>query len=87
MKEDRNVAAALGFIGAVIGFALALSSAAANSVSVIDFLVWGVVALLAQSLAFLMVRYLFMPRIVERINQGEVSAGIILAGVARRCGA
>jgi putative membrane protein len=82
VREERNVAAAVGFIGAVIGFALALSSAAANSVSLIDFLIWGVVALLAQILAFLIVRFIFLPSIVARIEQNEVSAGVILGGMS-----
>jgi len=82
VKEEKSVAAAIGFIGAVIGFALALSSAASNSVSLIDFVVWGVVALVAQCLAFAIVRFVFMPRIVQRINDNEVSAGIVLGGVS-----
>ena len=82
VKQENNTAAAIGFIGAVIGFSLALSSAASNSVSLVDFAVWGLVALAAQSIAFLMVRFLFMPKVVERINANEVSAGIILGGVS-----
>lgn len=82
VKDDKNVAAAIGFIGAVIGFSLAVASAAAHSVSVIDFVVWGVVALIAQTLAFAIVRFIFMPRIVQRINDNEVSAGIVLGGIS-----
>lgn len=82
VREENNTAAAIGFIGAVIGFSLALSSAASNSVSLVDFAVWGLVALVAQSIAFLMVRFLFMPKVVERINQDELAAGVILGGVS-----
>ena len=82
MKEDKNEAAAIGFIGAVIGFALALASAASNSVSLIDFAIWGCVALIAQTIAFVIVRFIFMPRIVQRINDNEISAGIVLGGTS-----
>ena len=82
VKEDQNIAAALGLAGAIIGFSLALASAASNSVSLIDFVIWGVVALFAQVLAFALVRFLLMPKIVQRINDAEVSAGIILGGVS-----
>lgn len=82
VKEDKNTAAAIGLVGAVIGFALALASAATNSVSLMDFVIWGVVALLAQTLAFAIVRFLLMPRIVQRINDGEVAAGIVLGGTS-----
>jgi putative membrane protein len=82
VKDEQNTAAATGFIGAVIGFALALASAASNSVSLIDFAIWGVVALIAQTIAFAIVRFLFMPRIVQRINDNELSAGIVLGGTS-----
>lgn len=78
IKEEQNVAAALGFGGAIIGFSLALSSAAENSVSLIDFATWGAIALVAQCLAFAIIRFGFMPRIVQRIEDNEMSAGIML---------
>lgn len=82
VKESQNSAAAIGLVGALVGFALALGSAASQSVSIIDFIVWAVVALIAQTIAFAIVRFLLMPRIVERINANEVSAGIVLGGVS-----
>ncbi|EPJ45411.1 MAG: hypothetical protein OFPII_27750 [Osedax symbiont Rs1] len=82
VKEEQNTAAAIGFMGAVIGFALALASAASNSESLADYVIWGVVALVAQTIAFAMVRFVFMPKIVQRINDNEVSAGIVLGGTS-----
>ena len=79
IKEDQNTAAAIGLGGAVLGFAIALSGAATNSVSLVDFITWGVIALIAQALAFAVVRFVFMPKIVGRIEAGEISAGIMLA--------
>lgn len=79
IKEEKSTAVALGFGGAILGFAIALASAASNSVSLIDFAVWGGVALVAQLLAFALLRFGFMPKIVERMEQNEISAGIILA--------
>lgn len=81
IREHQNTAAAIGFGGAIIGFALALASAATNSVSLIDFAVWGVIALLAQLFAFAVLRYGFMPKIVQRVEQNEISAGVILGAV------
>jgi len=82
VKEEQNTAAATGFVGAVIGFSIALGGAATNSTSLVDFAVWGVVGLIAQIVAFAIVRFIFMPRIVERINDNEVSAGIVLGGIS-----
>jgi putative membrane protein len=82
VKEEQNLAAAVGFGGAMIGFSLALAGAVTNSESLVDFVVWGVVAIIAQSIAFALLRFTFMPRIAERINDNEVSAGAILAAVS-----
>ncbi len=79
--KENNTAAATAFVGAILGFSLALASAVSNSVSIFDFVIWAVVALLAQLIAFLIVR-LFMPKIVQRINKAELSAGIVLAGIS-----
>ncbi|CCE22319.1 MULTISPECIES: DUF350 domain-containing protein [Methylotuvimicrobium] len=80
VKEDKNVAAAIGFIGAVIGFAIAIAGAASNSVSLLDFWLWSVFALIAQLLAFAIIRFIFMPKIVQSINDNEISAGVVLGG-------
>lgn len=79
VKEEKNVAAAVGFGGALVGFAIALGGAASNSIALIDFAIWGIVAIIAQSLAFALLRFTFMPKIAERINNNEVSAGVMLA--------
>ncbi len=78
IKEDQNTAAAIGFGGAIIGFSLAVASAATHSVSIIDFATWGGIALVAQCLAFALIRFGFMPLIVQRIENNEISAGVML---------
>lgn len=82
VKEEKNVAAAIGFGGAIIGFAIALGGAASNSVALLDFALWALVALIAQSLAFALLRFSFMPKIAERINNNEISAGVMLASMS-----
>ena len=82
VKEEKNIAAATGFAGAIVGFSIALSSAASHSANLIDFGTWGFVALAAQLMAFALLRYTFMPKIAERISNNEMSAGIMLAGMS-----
>lgn len=82
IKENQNLAAAIALVGAFVGFSLAVASAAANSVSLLDFAVWGLIALVAQLLAFALVRLVFLPRIAERINKGQVSAGTVVGGLS-----
>lgn len=79
IKDEKNTAAAIGFGGAIVGFAIALSGAASNSVSLVDFATWGLVAFVAQCLAFALVRFGFMRTIIVRIEANEISAGIMLA--------
>lgn len=82
IKEQKNTAAAIGFGGSILGFALALAGVISNSISLLDFATWAVVALIAQLIAFAMLRFIFMPAIVTRIENDEVSAGIMLAAVS-----
>ena len=82
IKDQKNAAAAIGFGGGILGFAIALSGAITNSASFIDFGVWAAIALLAQTLAFGIVRFIFMKSLIERIEQGEQSAAIMLASVS-----
>jgi putative membrane protein len=81
IKNQQNISAAIGFGGAIIGFAIAVAGAATNSVSVLDFITWTIIALVAQSLAFAILRFGFMPYIVQRIEQNEISAGVMLCAV------
>ena len=48
-----------------------------NSVTVLEMVLWGVVALIVQVLVYLLIR-VPMPRISKRIEDGEVAAGIWL---------
>ncbi|PSU25657.1 hypothetical protein C9J21_17560 [Photobacterium phosphoreum] len=80
--KSGNVAAAVGMGGSFIGYALAVGSAISNSQNVLDFAVWGVVALVSQVIAYLIIRIIFLPKISERIERDEVSAGVILASIA-----
>lgn len=82
IKEEQNTAAAVALSGAFLGYCLAISGAAKNSVSIINFMVWGVVALLAQLIAFGIVRFILMPKVSEQIENNELPAGIVLAAVS-----
>lgn len=77
----NNVSAALAFGGALIGFALPLSSAISHSLSLLDCAIWGLVALVVQVLTFLLLRVL-VRQLPERITRGEIAAGTLSAAVA-----
>ena len=75
--KENSTAATIAFSGSLIGFALPLASTMISSDTVIELLLWGVVALIVQVLVYLLIR-LPMPRISERIEANEVAAGIWL---------
>ena len=79
--KENSVAAAVAFSGAIIGFALPLVSVMVNSIGIIDMVLWGGVALVVQIVVYFLVR-LPMPRISERIEANEISAGIWLGSAA-----
>ncbi|AVU75025.1 DUF350 domain-containing protein [Pseudomonas sp. Fig-3] len=79
--RSGNVAAAIALGGAIIGFAIPASNVIAYSVSILDFVVWAVIAAFVQLLAFL-VTSLVLKGASERIKKGELAAGIYIAAVA-----
>lgn len=79
--RSGNVAAAIALGGAIIGFAIPASNVIAYSISLLDFVVWAVIAAFVQLLAFLM-SSLVLKGTSERIKKGEIAAGIYVAAVA-----
>ena len=77
----NNVAAAVALGGAIIGFAIPASNVIAYSISILDFVVWAVIAAVVQLLAFLLTS-LVLKGTSERIRKGELAAGIYVAAVA-----
>ena len=82
IKENKNVAASVSYAGAMLGFSLQLMSAMNNSISLVDFAIWGGLAMIVQMTGFFFVRLFAMPRVVERIKNQEISAGVFLAGIS-----
>lgn len=78
---EGNVAAAAGMTGAFVGFALPLASAVIQSEVLLDMLVWGGVALLAQLLVVVGLR-LMLPALVRRMRDGQVASGVFLGAAA-----
>lgn len=75
-----NVAASLSFGGALVGLALPLAFSLAASVSLWDLLVWGIIALLLQLVAFRLAD-LILKDVSNRIEAGEMSAAVLLVSV------
>ena len=83
--KNNSVAASVAFSGSLIGFGLPLASTIINSVTIVEMLLWGVIALIVQVLTYLLIR-LPMPRISERIEANEIAAGIWLGSCSLMAG-
>ena len=79
--RENNMAASLAFAGSLIGFCLPLAIAIANSESLVDLVVWGVIAVVVQIAIFYLVR-LPIPKISERIEKGEMASGLWLGAAS-----
>ncbi|MGS3476983.1 DUF350 domain-containing protein [Enterobacter hormaechei subsp. xiangfangensis] len=79
--KENNLAAAAAFSGTLLGYVIPLSSAAVNSVSMPDNLIWGCVALVVQLLVYGCVR-IYMPNISEKIVNRHYAAGLFMGMAA-----
>jgi putative membrane protein len=77
IRQGKSAAAvALG--GSLIAFVLPLCSAIVHSVSLVDFVIWGLIALAIQIATFFAVRIL-LPNLSQRISSDEMAAGLFVA--------
>lgn len=77
-----NSAAAIALAGALIGYVLPLASALSNTVSLLEFAAWATLAGVIQIVSFTAVRMVALPDVKARIEAGEVSVGIYMAGIS-----
>lgn len=76
-----NDAAAISLCGAGLGFILPLASTIVNSVSWLDMVVWGVVALVIQLGVFVVAR-LLKPQLNADIAAGRTAPAVSLAAMS-----
>lgn len=79
--REGNIAAAVSFGGALVGFAIAVAGVVRASNSLWEVLPWSVVALLAQLIGLALVSRL-MHGVTKHIDRGEVASGVFMASVA-----
>ncbi len=79
-------AAAIALGGSLVAFALPLCSAIVHSVSLVDFVIWGVIAMVIQIGTFFAVR-VFLASLSQRITDNEMSAGLFVALTSLSVGA
>lgn len=74
----NNTAAAISLSGAVLGFAMPIANVIAHSDTLLDLVVWGVIAGIVQLLAWMVAR-VALPRLKEAVAAGQVAPAIFVA--------
>ncbi len=77
LVKDGNASAGLALAGAITGLAIPIASTLASSVSLLDLLIWGVIALLLQLIVYRLVDVVLRD-IPQRIEQDQAGAAIVL---------
>ena len=78
--RNGNTAAALSISGAIVGLAIPLAICMATSVNVWDIVIWGIVTLLIQILAY-RIGDALLKDLPTRIENGEMGAAILVVGI------
>ena len=76
-----NTAAATSLGGAIVGFVLPVASSIENSVSLVDMLLWAVISLVVQLVAFMIV-HAVVPAISKNVQDGQLASGVFAGAVA-----
>lgn len=79
--REGNTAAAISLGGAVLGFSVPLATAVEQSGSLIDMLVWSLVALVAQLVAYFATR-MVLPHLRSDVQQGRIAPAVFLAALS-----
>jgi putative membrane protein len=80
LVRQGNMAAAISLSGAIVGLALPLALCMAVSVNVADIVIWGVLTLVLQLLAFRLTD-LVLRDLPRRIEAGETGPALVLAAI------
>ena len=75
-----NPSAALAYGGVIVGLAIPLASCLEHAMGLFDLLIWGVVTLLIQLLAFRFAD-IFLRGLPRRIAEGDVAAAVFLMSI------
>ena len=79
--KNGNLACALSFGGALVGFCLPLASSIAHSVSLPDFVLWGAAAAVLQILVYFAATRL-IPQASEELAGNNVAVGTLFGSIS-----
>ncbi|MFZ3320875.1 MAG: DUF350 domain-containing protein [Usitatibacter sp.] len=83
--REGNMAASFALSGSILGFVVPLASAIQHSANLVDMAVWGVIALVVQIGAFVVVKML-IPSVTRDIPAGNGAQGFFLGSLSLAVG-
>lgn len=78
--NQGNVAAGVVAMGTLIALSLPIAATLASSHVVLDIVLWGLVALIIQLVAFVLTTRL-IPGLPAQVERGNVAAGLLIIGI------
>lgn len=81
LVREGNLAAALALGGSLLGYSIPLSAAIRYAGSLLDAVVWGLVALVVQVVIYWLMRPL-LPNLSRRIDEGETAPAVLLGAAS-----
>ena len=79
--REGNMAASFSLSGSLLGFIVPLAAAVQHSVSLVDMAIWGLIAMIVQIAAFIVVKIL-IPSITQDIPANKGAAGFFLGSLS-----
>jgi putative membrane protein len=79
--REGNMAASFSLSGTLLGFIVPLASAVQHSVGLVDMAIWGLIAMMVQIAAFVVVK-LLIPSITQDIAAGKGAQGFFLGALS-----
>jgi len=83
--RNNNTAAAISLSGAILGFAMPIANVIAHSDTLLDLVVWGVIAGIVQLVAWGLAR-VALPQLQEDIAAGRVAPATLVAALSLTVG-
>lgn len=82
--REGNMAVALKLWGKGIGLAIVLYAAWSNSISLLDAVIWGVIGIVTQIVAYLALEYIITPKtsLAKKVEEGNMAVGFSLFSVS-----
>ena len=83
--REGNMAASFSLSGAILGFVVPLAAAIEHSVNLVDMAIWGLIAMVVQVAAFVVVK-LLVPSLPRDIPADKGAAGFFLGALSLAVG-